>query len=144
MTKTKAVSKSSPMRIFKQEKLWRDKMVAKAESQGSILHWRKLDDAEYDKQLRIKLLEEADEVRVATSREELMAELADIYEVVDSLCALHNVSKTEIVAIQDKKRAERGGFAERKFVDKVEHPEGSYLANYCLAEPLKYPEIIEE
>jgi predicted house-cleaning noncanonical NTP pyrophosphatase (MazG superfamily) len=131
------------MRVFKQEKLWRDKMVAKAESQGSVLHWRKLDDADYDKQLRIKLLEEADEVRVAKDREELIAELADVFEVIDSLCALHKLSKSEIIAIQDKKRAERGGFAERKFVDTAEHPEGGYLANYCLAEPLKYPEILE-
>jgi predicted house-cleaning noncanonical NTP pyrophosphatase (MazG superfamily) len=132
------------MRVFKQEKLWRDKMVAKAESQGSVLHWRRLDDAEYDKQLRLKLLEEADEVLDAPSRHELMNELADIYEVFNSLCVLHNFSKEEIIAIQEKKRAERGGFDERKFVDTAEHPDGSYLANYCLAEPLKYPEIIEE
>ena len=38
------------MRIFKQEKLWRDKMLARAESEGSVPHWRRLDDAEYDKQ----------------------------------------------------------------------------------------------
>ncbi|MBY0109531.1 MAG: nucleoside triphosphate pyrophosphohydrolase [Candidatus Babeliaceae bacterium] len=129
------------MRVFKQEKLWRDKMIAKAESQGSVLHWRRLDDTEYDQQLRIKLLEEADEVRAAQSREELMNEIGDVYEVINSLCALHNLSKSEIIDIQDKKRAERGGFAERKFVDTAEHPEGSYLANYCLAEPQKYPEI---
>jgi predicted house-cleaning noncanonical NTP pyrophosphatase (MazG superfamily) len=130
------------MRVFKQEKLWRDKMIAKAESQGSVLHWRRLNDADYDKQLRLKLLEEADEVRVAQSRDELMGELADIYEVFSSLCILHNFSKEEIIAIQEKKRAERGGFDERKFVDTAEHPDGSYLAEYCLAEPEKYPEII--
>ena len=130
------------MRVFKQEKLWRDKMIAKAESQGSVLHWRRLNDADYDKQLRLKLLEEADEVRVAQSRDELMGELADIYEVFSSLCILRNFSKEEIIAIQEKKRAERGGFDERKFVDTAEHPDGSYLAEYCLAEPEKYPEII--
>lgn len=92
-------------------------MLAWAESEGSVSHWRRLDDAEYDKQLRIKLLEEADEVRVAKNREELMSEIGK------------------------KKRNERGGFVERKFVDKIEHPEGSFLANYCLAEPNKYPEI---
>jgi predicted house-cleaning noncanonical NTP pyrophosphatase (MazG superfamily) len=144
MTQTKTVSKNSPMRVFKQNKLWRDKMIAKGESQGSVLHWRRLDDAEYDKQLRLKLLEEAEEVRVAKNREELIAELGDIYEVVDSLCALHNLNKAEIIEIQEKKRAERGGFTDRKFVDKVEHPEGSFLANYCLAESEKHPEIIEE
>lgn len=139
---TKTVGQNSLMRVFKQEKLWRDKMIAKAELQGSVLHWRRLDDAEYDQQLRVKLLEEADEVLDAQSPDELMNELADIYEVFSSLCVLHNFSKEEIIAIQDKKRAERGGFDERKFVDTAEHPDGSYLAEYCLAEPEKYPEII--
>ncbi|MGC2310021.1 MAG: hypothetical protein WA432_00165 [Candidatus Babeliaceae bacterium] len=42
------------MRIFRQEKLWRDKAVEISEQQGSILHWRRLNDAEYDQQLRLK------------------------------------------------------------------------------------------
>ncbi len=70
-------------------------MISRAESEGSVPHWRRLDNAEYDKQLRIKLLEEADEVRVAKNREELMSEIGDVYEVIDSLCALHKLSKDE-------------------------------------------------
>src|ERR1700676_2164503 len=98
------------MRIFKQEKLWRDKMLEKAEAQGSCLHWRQLSDAEYDKQLRLKLIEEADEVCVAQSRDELMGEIADLYEVIDSICALHKISSNEVIKLQEKKRNERGGF----------------------------------
>lgn len=47
----------SSMRIFKQNKLWRDKAVDMMEqNHGSKIHWRCLDDAEFDQQIRIKLL----------------------------------------------------------------------------------------
>lgn len=130
------------MRTFKQEKLWRDKLPDKMVKMGSVIHIKQLDDGEYDHQLRVKFIEEAEEVKVAKSRKELMEELADVLEVIDSLCALHNLSRSEIEMVQEKKRAERGGFLERKFVTIAEHPEGSFGEHYCLAQPEKYPEIV--
>lgn len=129
------------MRKFQQNKLWRDAIVDMLEKHGSIAHWQRLDDIEYDRQLKIKLIEEADEVRVALSRDELIQELADVYEVIDSLCAVNGISCDEIVAVQTKKRNERGGFSGRKFVTIAEHPQGSPGEKYCLAQPDKYPEV---
>ena len=104
---------------------------------GSRIHRKQLSDSEYDKQLRIKLLEEADEVRAAQSRDELVEELADVFEVIDAFCALHSISKDEIIHAQEKKRTERGGFAQDAFVATAEHPEGSLGEQYCLAQPGK-------
>ncbi len=132
---------SIKMRKFLQNKLWRDKMPQKLEATGSIIHIKKLTDAEFNKELRIKLLEEADEVQAAQSKEELIGELADIYEVIDTICALHGINKEAIQTIQTQKRNERGGFIERKYVTIAEHPEGSYGVEYCLAQAEKYPEI---
>lgn len=130
------------MRKFLQNKLWRDKAVSMMEqNHGSRIHWRRLDDQEFDKTIRIKLLEEAEEVAVAKSRSELIAELADVFEVIDALAELHKISREEILAMQAKKRDERGGFAGRMFVDVAEHPVGSFGEKYCLADPLKYPEV---
>ncbi len=70
-------------------------------------------------------------------------ELADVFEVLDTLCHLHNLSLAEIKKIQEKKRIKRGGFMERKFVTIAEHLDGSYGAEYCLAQPEKYPEVTE-
>ncbi len=130
------------MRIFKQQKMWRDNIITMLEQQGSRIHWRHLDDAEYDQQLRIKLMEEADEVRCAQSQNALIEELADLYEVIDCLCQAHGFTREEIIALQTKKRDERGSFSRRIFVETAEHPAGSFGEKYCLMTPEKYPEII--
>ncbi len=127
---------------FQQNKLWRDKMVVRVEQMGSIVHYHRLDDIAYDKQLRLKLLEEADEVARASDRKELVAELADVFEAIDALCKIHGIPKEEIIAAQSAKRTERGGFYDRLFVTIAEHPIDSYLEKYCLAEPEKYPEVL--
>lgn len=132
------------MRMFKQNKLWRDKLIEMMEhNYGSRIAWLRLDDAAFDQEIRIKLKEEADEVVAAKDRNALIGELADVYEVIDALTALHNISKEEIIAAQTKKRDERGGFMGRKFVTVAEHPVGSFGEKYCLADPEKYPEIIK-
>ena len=130
------------MRKFQQNKLWRDKMVARVEQMGSIVDYHRLDDIRYDQQLRIKLLEEAHEVAKARDRKELVGELADVFETIDAFCKLHDITKDEIVAVQTAKREERGGFYDRLFVTIAEHPADSYLEKYCLADPEKYPEVL--
>ena len=128
-------------RAFLQNKLWRDKAVALMEEMHSVIHWHRLDDTEYDHQLRQKLLEESKEVCAASSKEALVQELADLLEVIEAIARSHNVSLEEIREIQLKKKAERGGFDERKFVAVAEHLEGSLGERYCLADPEKHPEI---
>lgn len=127
---------------FLQNKLWRDKAPDLMRAQGSIIHVESLDDEEYEEQLKIKLAEEMQEVIVASTTKELIEELADVYEVIDALCALHNISIDEIHAVQAKKRDARGGFYERQFVTIAEHCAGSYGEQYCRAQPDKYPEIL--
>ena len=73
-----------------------------------------------------------------------MQELADILEVIDALCLLHAIKLQDIKTIQAKKREERGGFEGRNFVTIAEHAVGSFGEKYCLAQPEKYPELIEE
>jgi predicted house-cleaning noncanonical NTP pyrophosphatase (MazG superfamily) len=132
------------MRTFYQNKLWRDKAVEKMEKHGSIMHWRRLDDAQYSQQLLLKLVEEAQEVVEAQSGHDLVEELADVLDVVDALCVLHGITSEQIAQAQATRYQERGGFSNRVFVEKAEHPEGSFGVEYCLAQPQKYPEIIEE
>ena len=129
------------MRKFLQNKLVRDNIPTIMEEKGSILHWHYLNDKDYDEALRQKLIEESEEIEQAENREETIKELADVLEAIDALCALHNISKEEVVAIQTKKREAKGGFITRKFVDTAEHPEGSPQVEHCLAQPHKYPEI---
>lgn len=131
------------MRTFLQNKLWRDKAVDMMEyNHGSKINWRYLNNQEFNQQLCNKLLEEAEEVVAAQSRNELIGELADLYEVIDSLITVNAISVEEIIKEQTKKRNERGGFSGRKFVETAEHAIGSFGEQYCLADPKKYPEVI--
>ena len=130
------------MRKFIQNKLWRDKANEIMEqNHGSIIHWHRLNDNEFNEQLRLKLLEEADEVKLAQSKADLIGELADVLEVIETLCILHQISKDEISTAQKAKIEQRGGFSERKYITIAEHPENSFGEKYCLADPIKYPEI---
>jgi predicted house-cleaning noncanonical NTP pyrophosphatase (MazG superfamily) len=131
------------LRKFKQNKLWRDKAVDRLEQTGSKIHWGRLDADKFEKQLKIKLMEEAEEVCRAKTKESVLEELADILEVVTSFCELHEVTLQDITDLQQKKHQERGGFQGRKFVTVAEHPIGSFGEKYCLNDPEKYPEIIE-
>ncbi len=132
------------MRRFKQNKLWRDNAPVMMEKHGSVIHFKQLSDQEFDHELRSKLLEEADEVKAASSNKMLIEELADLYEVIDSLIALHKIDKDQILRAQEQKRDERGGFMGRAYITVADHPEGSFGVEYCLAAPEKYPEIAFE
>ena len=119
-------------RKFKQEKLWRDKAIDLLEQMGSKVHWVRLEKDQFEKQLRVKLLEEAAEVSNANTKEELLEELADLLEVIYSFCELHDINLQDIEHLQTKKHQERGGFQGRKFVTVAEHPIGSFGEKYCL------------
>ena len=128
-------------RKFAQNKLWRDKLVEKGQNEGSKLYFLKLDDKEFIEQLKIKLLEEANEVHTASTKKELLEELADVLEVINSFCNVNKFSLQDIIDVQTKKYQERGGFDGRNFITYAEHPEGSFGEKYCLNDPEKYPEI---
>lgn len=130
------------MRKFSQNKLWRDGPVNFLENYGSIIHWRRLDDEEFKKELCKKLVEEAMEVDAAKNKKEFIEELGDVFEVIDSLLYCHGITKEEIIKAQKLKKEQKGGFEGRKFVETAEHPKNSLAENYCLLDPKKYPEII--
>lgn len=134
---------SMKYKIFKFNKLCRDKTIERMESGGAIMHWYRLQDEDFKDQLKQKLLEEAQEVIAAQSNTELIDELADILEVIDTFIQVCNISMQDIVAAQTSRRELRGGFEDRIFVTKAELPDTHSFLEYFLADPDKYPEIID-
>lgn len=130
------------MHKFLQNKLWRDNAPDLMRATGSIVHIKQLDDMQYEEQLKIKLREEVEEVCVAQDSKELIEELADVFEVIDALCALQKISLEDVRAAQQEKCDKKGGFYKRAFVTVAEHAAGSFGEKYCRAEPEKYPEVI--
>jgi len=128
-------------RAFKQNKLFRDKISNNLEPLGSKLYWIELSDQEFQKQLNLKLIEEAHEVQHAVTKENILEELADVLEVIDALRKSHAFTTKELNDCKLKKRKENGGFDGKRFITVAEHPVGSPMEKYCLANPDKYPEI---
>ena len=134
-------NKTMNSRTFKQNKLFRDKISDMLEPLGSKLYWVELSDQEFQKQLKLKLIEEAHEVQHAATQENILEELADVLEVVDALRKAHGFTTQELNACKKRKRDEKGGFDGKRFITVAEHPVGSLAEKYCLASPDKYPEI---
>lgn len=93
-------------------KLVRDHIPEIIRQSGMECETAVLSDAEYCQALRQKLIEEATEVAEA-DRDELVAELADLYEVIDALMLSYGISGDRILDAQAKRRETRGGFAQK-------------------------------
>lgn len=98
------------MRNF--NKLVRDRIPEIIEKNGEKAIVRILEDAEYKYYLEKKLDEEVAEYH--ESKE--LLELADILEVVYSLCEVQGYSVDELISEYQKKHEERGGFYKKIFL----------------------------
>ena len=77
------------------------------------------DDVSYRGALRSKLLEEAQEAEAAPD-EQLASELADVLEVLRALATAYGITWEDIKVQAEHKRAERGGFDRRIFLEHVD------------------------
>jgi predicted house-cleaning noncanonical NTP pyrophosphatase (MazG superfamily) len=105
------------------DKLVRDKVPDAIRADGHTCHVEVLGPEEYVTQLKRKLVEEAREALEASSHDDLVLELADLMEVVRSLCAATGVTLEAVEAMRLQRQAERGGFDQRlllRFVDRAD------------------------
>jgi len=97
-------------------KLVRDKVPEIIQRSAKSFQCVTLSDAEYVQALGKKLVEEAQETAIALdsgNSEELLEELADLYEVIDAILTTKDIQKAQASAKQTEKRLERGGFEKR-------------------------------
>ncbi|MEO0947860.1 MAG: nucleoside triphosphate pyrophosphohydrolase [Cyanobacteria bacterium J06641_5] len=93
------------------EKLVRDRVPEIMRQAGKPGKFEILTGKRYLNALRAKLCEEAAEVATAETSEELIAELADLLEVMETLVAAADLDWRAIRTQQSRKRRDRGGFA---------------------------------
>lgn len=100
-------------------KLVRDRMPEIIRADGHQPVTRILDQAEYRSALVAKLLEEAQEASAAPAGD-LPTELADVLEVMQALVSDLGMTWEVFLSIAASKRAERGAFDHRIFLEYVE------------------------
>ena len=126
---------------FKANKLVRDCIPTIIRAQGVTVADYILDDIAYIASLKNKLIEEASEVQQATSRAELIEELADMYEVLNALQKATAMSSEEIEHSRKEKAVVKGAFNQKVFVDYFEMDQENPVINYYRARFKEYPEI---
>ena len=100
-------------------KLVRDKIPQVIAGSNATPITRTLSDDEFVKELKLKLIEEAKELVAAESREDKVAELADIVEVTKKIMRVEGVTWDESEVVRIQKLADRGGFEDKIFLEKV-------------------------
>ena len=123
-------------------KLVRDKIPQDMESHGQVVHSRVLGDEEYLQELARKAVEEAREFNLADA-EGAPKELADLLTIVMAGCAALGMTFEELQALEAKCTAERGGFSERIYVERLDLQGDDNWVDYYAADPTKFPEIKE-
>ena len=100
-------------------KLVRDKIPAIIQAAGDQPITRILDERAYQVALLAKLIEEAQEAYAAPPQD-LPSELADVLEVLQALVAVQDMTWDELLSLAACKRAQRGGFDDRIYLEYVE------------------------
>lgn len=94
------------------DKLVRDGIPAIISHEGRVCSVETMPEEAFRAALRRKLVEEAEEAASAEG-DQLATELADLYEVIDALLAAHGIDQSSVLARQQERRSERGGFDQR-------------------------------
>ncbi|WP_247729631.1 nucleoside triphosphate pyrophosphohydrolase [Halovivax limisalsi] len=98
------------------DKLVRDEVPTIIEANGETPVTHVADDEAYRRRLAEKLQEEVDEYVESRA----IDELADVLEVVHAIRADRGVSADELEEIREEKAVDRGRFAERIVLERVE------------------------
>jgi predicted house-cleaning noncanonical NTP pyrophosphatase (MazG superfamily) len=104
-----------PPKLDRNMKLIRDKIHERIEDKSRVFQLERMNDPSLVICLKDKLEEETREVQDA-SDEELLEELADVYEVITAMCVLSGHSIEDLLECAEDKRRERGSFYDRWFL----------------------------
>ena len=102
------------MKVY--NKLVRDKIPEIIEADGKVCRTHILSNEEYIVALEAKLNEEVAEYQADKNLEEM----ADVLEVLQAICIARGYSLEELEVLRAKKVSERGGFADKIFLEYVE------------------------
>ena len=123
------------------KKLGRDKSLEGFKSQNIKTTYKFLKGHEWQEALKHKLVEEVKEICEAQDRSEMVAELADVLEVISGLCKAYEISLQEVEKIKREKYNERGGFEKGFYLETLEMDEANPRIEYFRKYPDKYPEF---
>lgn len=114
------------MKRYEFNKLIRNKLPELMRNEGVVLFTKELSNEEYIDFLKEKIIEEAKEVREASSKDKLVIELADVIEVIHAIAKSNDISLEEIEQERQKKREVNGYFDADSYIKYIEVSEDNH------------------
>jgi len=105
------------MKVY--NKLIRDNIPEVIQNDGKTCDVTVLGYEEYIQEIRRKIVEEATELNAATTKEEMIEELADLYELLDYLLIEYKIDILKVNKRRIQKNMKNGGFDKRLFLHSV-------------------------
>lgn len=107
-------------------KLVRDKIPEIIARQGKHVTFRALKGEELKKALKEKLIEETQELVNAETQEQIIEEMADVQEVLQTMRLVLTkpyITTLDLDDVRNEKQKEKGGFEKGYFLESVEEDE---------------------
>ena len=101
-------------------KLIRDKIPEIIKKDNAVPKISELNDEQFKVALKEKLVEEAKELLEAKTDEEILNELSDVLQLLESIALNNGLSVTDIEKQKEKKKQERGAFEKKLFLEYVD------------------------
>ncbi len=101
-------------------KLIRDKIPEIIKKNKAVPKVLVLNAKQFKIALKEKLIEEAKELLAAKTNKEILNELADIFELLESIALNNNITMNQIKKQKEKKKKEQGGFDKKLFLKYVD------------------------
>lgn len=101
------------------EKLIRDNIIEIIKSKWEKCNYYIADNITYTKKLYEKLIEESNEVINSKNKDELTEEIADLLEVINTICFDNDIDKNKLEEVKKKKKFEKWWFS-KKIILKTE------------------------
>jgi predicted house-cleaning noncanonical NTP pyrophosphatase (MazG superfamily) len=106
------------MKVY--NKLIRDRIPEIIKKDGNTADIIILSEESFNQAIKQKLIEEATEVANAQTRDEILGELADLQEVMDTIKEMYKINTLEVNTIQAVKALQRGKFDKKLFLKSVD------------------------
>lgn len=106
-------------------KLVRDRIPEIIRKEGELPTVRILEsDADFLKAALAKVVEEAIELQVATTKKEFTKEIADLLEIIDAVARVQGIRNSRIKRERKRRAQKRGTFQKRLFLIRVTKKRG--------------------
>ena len=122
-------------------KLGHDKDLETFKSEGITIHYKLLNRQQLREALTNKLIEEANEVHGAKTRSDIIAELADVLELIDAICKVWEIPSEIVVQEKEQHYKMRGGFEKGLYIETIEMYENNPKVSHFRKAPDRYPEL---